>query len=810
MKDTVCVTGGSGGVGQALLAQLVGRYHVKALFRTRTAVSDAWVAQGCTPVWGDISDPAALAALARDARFVFHCAALTAGTYRLLHHVNVEGTRSLARLAADHRCERFVHVSSSAVYTAAPVQPAYVEDIVLSPHDGMAVYSLTKLQSEAALFDECRRTGLAATVIRPTCVYGPHTQSYTLAPLDLLRKGLPVVVGDGGGLMDVVYVDDLATALIAAAESAGVEGHVFNIGHETVAWADFYRRYAQMLGRPLRRVPAWILTSTARLLRLISRDDGSRLDEVRRGVEFVLAAARNASTYPSDKARRLLGYQPRCSLELGMLRTELWAKRHNLVGDRSYSLDFYGPLPFRPVALVHPSTEDELTQVIDTAHASGVRVRAIGALHSQAPIPDTSGICVVLDRYNRLLRIDNDLVTVQAGIQLRALHRALAAAGLALPVSGAIAEQTLAGAISTATHGGSIHRGALSDYVEAVRLVRADGEVIECARGHQHFQAIVVSMGLLGILSTVTIRCVPACRLQSRTSVRAAEDVISHFDEINQGSLFVDMLFYPIADQIEVMTIGPAPAADDGGSNSPTPSRVNVSRPSRVRTAVVQPLMLSALTGLAFVLQRSASLQRAFTRRFVGTYYKPKIGPSHEVLAFDDREGVVRSPRRIRDVELAISYGDAVQALRALRQHFHATRKYPLLPVHIRCSRRSESWLSPAYQRDVCWIEFWQYPPSDEFSREMETLFEPWRYRFHWGKAAHASPAYIARQYDRWSDFLELRRRWDPDNMFGNEYLEGLFGESTATLQGGSVAGSTRSTASGRPRSDSDGRRPSA
>jgi L-gulonolactone oxidase len=98
------------------------------------------------------------------------------------------------------------------------------------------------------------------------------------------------------------------------------------------------------------------------------------------------------------------------------------------------------------------------------------------------------------------------------------------------------------------------------------------------------------------------------------------------------------------------------------------------------------------------------------------------------------------------------------------------------LPLHIRCSARSESWLSPAYGQAVCWIEFWQYPPSDEFTERMQALLEPFHYRFHWGKASRSTPAYISRQYERWNDFVALRRASDPGGMFGNEYLNSYFG----------------------------------
>ena len=75
---------------------------------------------------------------------------------------------------------------------------------------------------------------------------------------------------------------------------------------------------------------------------------------------------------------------------------------------------------------------------------------------------------------------------------------------LALPALGAITQQTVAGAVSTSTHGGSLEIGSISDQVESLRLVRTDGQVVEIDRTSDLFPAAGVSLGLLGIISTIT------------------------------------------------------------------------------------------------------------------------------------------------------------------------------------------------------------------------------------------------------------------------------------------------------------------
>jgi nucleoside-diphosphate-sugar epimerase len=775
LNDTVCVTGASGGIGQALLAQLAGRYRVKALFRARTEVSDRWTERGCVPVWGDVGDEAALAELVKGARLVFHCAALVAqASYQEAYAVNVEGTRRLAGLAGASGCERFVHVSSVAVYGGAASEGDYTEDAPLRERDDMAVYSLTKLQAENALRETAERHRLPYVILRPTSVYGPRTKPHTLIPIEMIRNGVPLVVGDGEGLLDVVYVDDVAKALLLAAESTAASGGTFNLGHETVTFNEFYAHYARMLNRAPRHLPRWVLTGVIRLLESIPGARRTRFREVSRGARLVAAMARNTRRYSSEKARAVLGYAPESSLPVGMLKTELWLKSESRVGETRASLPEYGPLPFRPLALVHPATERELVQVTEVARQHDVKVRTIGSLHSTCAIPYTDGICVVLDRYRALLQADGPLVTVQAGMTIRELNQQLAERGLALPTNGSITAQTVSGAISTATHGGSTFHASLSDAVEALRIVRADGSVADVDRSRDAFPAAAVSLGLLGIISTVTFRCVGAFVLRSRRSVMDAGPVLEEFDRIQRGSLFTCMFYFPVTDQMEILSIDRLENAEPP-SAPPTPERPPV---SGFRSGFRQRLSGLVLRALAWLLLRHHSIQRFFTRFSVGSAYQPRTDRSDRVLNMTDVGTAGRFPTLLRDMEIAVPYEHAAAAVRVLREHFLATRRFPLMPIHIRCSAPSELWLSPAHERAVCYLEFWQYARGEAHFDRVHALLERFDYRPHWGKETRADPRYVRRRYRRWDDFARLRAEWDPQGMFLNGYLQPFFGES--------------------------------
>jgi L-gulonolactone oxidase len=775
MKQIVCVTGGSGGIGRALLEQLVGRFEVKALFRGATPAADAWRQRGCTIVPGDLADAPAVEELVRGADYVFHCAALTAqAKYEDSYAVNVEGTRRLAEAAARAGCRRFVHLSSIAVYSGTQsLDGDCSEDLALDLHPEMAAYAQTKLAGEQALVAVAQATGLDYAILRPTSVYGPYTKPYTIVAIELVRKGLPVILGDGTGLIDVVYVDDVASAMIQAAEAPAASREIFNIGHESVALNEFYAHFGRMLDRPVRHVPLRLVRTIQKMLTILPGAAKPSRDQLRRGVAHLVKSATNTKRFPSSKAAAGFRYQPANNLALGMLQTELWAKRELGIAKPKQSVAGYGPLPFRPAAVFHPASEAEIVQAVRTAAANHVRVRAIGSLHSFSPIAHTDGVCLVLDRYRDALAIDGTLVTVQAGMTLRELFDTLGAARLALPANGSITAQTVSGAIATATHGGSIVHASIADAVDGLRIIKANGTVTELRRGDEAFAAAVASFGLLGIVSTVTFKCVPAFTLAARREVRTAQEVIDRFDDIQRQSPHTCICYFPVVDRMEILSID---GVSGDAERSPSAVSPSMAGARATQSPLRQHLSSAALKSFAAIVGRSRALHRVLVSRGVGKTYPLRTGRSDRVLAISDVPGTsARSPQILQDMEVAVPYEQAPAALAALRHHFQSTNRFPLLSIHIRCSAGSDLWLSPAYQRPVCYLEFWKLSADDDLFDRVHALLAPFGYRFHWGKEMRADREYIRRQYPRWDDFVRLRAGWDPQGMFLNAYTAPLF-----------------------------------
>ena len=139
----------------------------------------------------------------------------------------------------------------------------------------------------------------------------------------------------------------------------------------------------------------------------------------------------------------------------------------------------------REVGWESPRSEAEVLDVLGRARRAGKRVRPVGSGHSWSAIAVPEQLGLDLGNLRAVLEIDAAARTVRAqgGVQLKALTEALARVGLAVPILGSVSEQTIAGAISTGTHGSSLAHGNLASLVLELALVTPSGEVLRLVEG---------------------------------------------------------------------------------------------------------------------------------------------------------------------------------------------------------------------------------------------------------------------------------------------------------------------------------------
>ncbi len=158
-------------------------------------------------------------------------------------------------------------------------------------------------------------------------------------------------------------------------------------------------------------------------------------------------------------------------------------------------------------------------------------MKVAGSGHSFTDIACTDGVMIDMSAMRRVLAVEGREVTVEAGITLHDLGEELRARGLAMENQGDVDPQTLAGAISTATHGTGGRFGNLSSQVTGVRLVTGAGELVDLREGDE-LRAARVSLGALGAISAVTLRCVPAFTIHRIDEPRPLDEVLPRLDEL--------------------------------------------------------------------------------------------------------------------------------------------------------------------------------------------------------------------------------------------------------------------------------------
>ncbi|KAL6857878.1 D-arabinono-1,4-lactone oxidase [Amphichorda felina] len=203
-----------------------------------------------------------------------------------------------------------------------------------------------------------------------------------------------------------------------------------------------------------------------------------------------------------------------------------------------------------PELYIQPETLAEVEKTIDVARVCRRRIATTGCGHSPSNLTCTSSWLINLDNFNHVLSVDREtnIVVVESGIRLYTLCAELERNGLAMPNLGSINEQSIAGAISTGTHGSSARHGLMSEDIVALKITLASGETVSCSADTNPdlFRAATLSLGALGIITEVSIRTVPSFSLRWTQTVDTDYKVFEAWnEELWDQSEFVRVWWLP-------------------------------------------------------------------------------------------------------------------------------------------------------------------------------------------------------------------------------------------------------------------------
>jgi L-gulono-1,4-lactone dehydrogenase len=416
-----------------------------------------------------------------------------------------------------------------------------------------------------------------------------------------------------------------------------------------------------------------------------------------------------------------------------------------------------------PARIERPASRGELIEAVKRAGDAGT-VRAVGAGHSFTDTACTGGVMLELDRLDRVLDVDADsrLVRVEAGIGLRALNETIWGYGMALENLGDIDRQTISGAVSTATHGTGSRFRNLSSQVESVELVLADGTLLEVSAASQPelLAAARVGLGALGVIATLTLRTVPAFTIRRVDSPLPLTETLSRIDDLADGSDHFEFYVFPHTD-IALMR------QSDRVEEPPSPRNRALEYGQEI---VLENWVIGSVARLG---RRMPSRIPAMSR-----FLASRLGKSTKV---DRSYRVFASQRRVRftEMEYAIPRRHAAEAIRAALDTAERADPPVGFPIEVRFVAGDDAHLSPAHERDSCYIAVHQFEGMawEAYFRSVEAIMNGFGGRPHWGKRHFQTAATLAERYPGWEEFRAARARLDPEGRFRNDYLDRVLGQ---------------------------------
>ncbi|HET7170257.1 MAG TPA: D-arabinono-1,4-lactone oxidase [Gaiellales bacterium] len=385
-----------------------------------------------------------------------------------------------------------------------------------------------------------------------------------------------------------------------------------------------------------------------------------------------------------------------------------------------------------PRAVESPASEAEVQALVRGAG----QVRCVATGHSFSPVCATDGTLIRMDRMSGITGIDPvaGRVTALPGTPVGAFGSPLWDAGLVLENQGDIDTQGIAGAVATATHGSGLGLQSFSATVRRMRLVTADGDVLELGEEDARLPAAQVALGMLGVITEVELQAVPAHRLQERIDHWTWDEAWGRLDAMSRAHRHYSFFWIPAEGSAALY-----------GLSAPEGATLADSCYVKIYDEAADSVPDSDEPG-----------------RRVGRSYL--IYP----MTFEPN---------FHELEYFVPYERGAEAVAAMRELMLARLPDSIFPMEVRTVAADGSWLSHSYERASVVISVSGTPGTgyQPYLRDVDRLLGEFDARVHWGKLHYLTAEQLHARYARAADFIALRRELDPRNVFLNDHLRELF-----------------------------------
>lgn len=415
-------------------------------------------------------------------------------------------------------------------------------------------------------------------------------------------------------------------------------------------------------------------------------------------------------------------------------------------------------ITWSPDEIKFPETEEAILDLVNQAKKEKKKIRVVGSIHSFNPLWVTNHIVVSLQKYKGIIKIDkgNLTATIKAGTTLNLLGDLLFQEGLAMENLGDIDKQTLGGTISTGTHGTGLHLGTISTQVIALSFVNGNGKVVSCSKTEKPdlFKAAQVSLGALGIITEITLQCVPAYKLKLSNRKEALVEVLQTFNERISNNRNFEFYWFPKSKTVWTKS-----------------SNIVQNEPDKVGA-------FNYLT--EYVLENYAYKLICETARFIPSLSDSLSKFSASVVSNVDKtyhsHKVYATPRLVRFSEMEYNVPIEVypQVIKEIIETINRNKFNVIFPIENRVVQADDAYLSPAYKRNAVYIACHVYNKKNyvPYFKVLEQIFLKYDGRPHWAKLHTLTAKEVAAKYPEFETFNQHRVEQDPDEVFLNNYLK--------------------------------------
>ncbi|WP_438971971.1 D-arabinono-1,4-lactone oxidase [Polaribacter sp.] len=404
------------------------------------------------------------------------------------------------------------------------------------------------------------------------------------------------------------------------------------------------------------------------------------------------------------------------------------------------------------------TTEEELQEVI----ANNDKIRFFGSKQSSADIAAGTDVIIDMTTYNKIVSYNysKKTITVQSGVILKDVLEAIESVGWCIPCLPDINTITIGGALATGTHGTS--GKLLSEYMVACKLILADGTIKTITQEDELMNAVKVSLGMLGVMSTITFQCEPIYTLHVKERPENDNEWLPKIKSRLKEHDFLRILWLPHTSKGYVIT------GDKIDKNKEVTENKGPKFLKHRRKA----------SKMLYKYSHKYPWTTAIANKILATIFfsskKEHKGSLYQATVTKSRGSTLEL------AEWTISLDKFPKVFEEIKTEINkwSNKSFIHIPMDVRFVYKDKSWLSYAYEQDTvtmgCVSRNAATADTYEAFKSVEKIFLKHGGRPHWGKRFAAKDAQLTKVYPKWEDFKNLRNELDPTNKFLNPYLASL------------------------------------